>query len=208
MSATFEVYEDRAGEWRWRLRHRNGNVIADSGEGYASRDGAVDAAERVRGHAPDADALDVGSAAFEIFEDSAGEWRWRLRHRNGNVIADSGEGYASRDGAEGAVENVREYMPEADLLDIGRAVFEAYEDQLSEGADIYDEFTTDYLEAVNEQISLLIESHEGLESQTVETLEAAQNQLKDTQTEVEERLENVQAEVENVQQDIQDSLEA
>jgi uncharacterized protein len=30
----FELYRDAAGEYRWRLRHENGNVIADSGEGY------------------------------------------------------------------------------------------------------------------------------------------------------------------------------
>ena len=35
--ATFEIDEDRAGECRWRLLHVNGNIIADSGEGYASR---------------------------------------------------------------------------------------------------------------------------------------------------------------------------
>ena len=33
--AAFELYEDKAGEYRWRLRHRNGNVIADGGQGYA-----------------------------------------------------------------------------------------------------------------------------------------------------------------------------
>lgn len=31
--ATFELYEDSAKEWRWRLRHRNTEIIADSGEG-------------------------------------------------------------------------------------------------------------------------------------------------------------------------------
>ena len=35
--ATFELYHDSADEWRWRLRHDNGNVIADSGEGYSSK---------------------------------------------------------------------------------------------------------------------------------------------------------------------------
>lgn len=33
----FEVYSDRAGDWRWRLRAGNGRIVADSGEGYASR---------------------------------------------------------------------------------------------------------------------------------------------------------------------------
>lgn len=38
--ARFEVFRDRAGEWRWRLRHRNGNVIAVSGEGYTRKHNA------------------------------------------------------------------------------------------------------------------------------------------------------------------------
>ncbi len=43
----FEVYEDRAGEWRWRLVHWNGNIVADSGEGYTSRSNAERAARGV-----------------------------------------------------------------------------------------------------------------------------------------------------------------
>jgi amphi-Trp domain-containing protein len=50
----FEVYEDRAEEWRWRLVHWNGNVIADSGEGYASRSNAERAARGVMRNAPTA----------------------------------------------------------------------------------------------------------------------------------------------------------
>lgn len=30
----FELYKDKAGEWRWRLVAKNGKTIADSGEGY------------------------------------------------------------------------------------------------------------------------------------------------------------------------------
>ncbi len=54
MTATFELYEDSAGDYRWRLRHENGNVIADSGEGYASRQKARQGIESVRANAPDA----------------------------------------------------------------------------------------------------------------------------------------------------------
>jgi len=111
--ATFELYEDGGGDYRWRLRHRNGNIIADSGEGYASKSGAEDAIERVRDYAPDASVLEVGNAAFEIYEDAGGEWRWRLRHRNGNIIADSGEGYASRSNAVEAVTNAKANAPAA-----------------------------------------------------------------------------------------------
>lgn len=32
----YEYYCDADGEWRWRLRARNGHITADSGEGYSS----------------------------------------------------------------------------------------------------------------------------------------------------------------------------
>jgi hypothetical protein len=52
--ATFELYEDRAGDYRWRLRHDNGNVIADSGEGYSTRQKAKQGIESVKTNAPEA----------------------------------------------------------------------------------------------------------------------------------------------------------
>ena len=54
MSATFELYEDREGKYRWRLVHRNGNILADSGEGYASRQKARQGIESVKQNALDA----------------------------------------------------------------------------------------------------------------------------------------------------------
>ena len=111
----FEVYEDNRGEFRWRWRAANGEIVATSGEGYTSKSDANEAVERITRVAPDADALDVGLAAFEVFEDSAEEWRWRLRHRNGNVIADSGEGYAERNKVHNAIESVKRNAPGADI---------------------------------------------------------------------------------------------
>lgn len=35
-----ELYQDESLEWRWRRRVLNGNIVADSGEGYAR---AIDA---------------------------------------------------------------------------------------------------------------------------------------------------------------------
>jgi uncharacterized protein YegP (UPF0339 family) len=48
----FELYEDNAGEYRWRLRHRNTNVIATSGEGYSARATATRWPTAVRAMAP------------------------------------------------------------------------------------------------------------------------------------------------------------
>jgi uncharacterized protein YegP (UPF0339 family) len=47
----FVVYQDRAGLWRWRLLAANNRIIADSGEGYASKANALRAVKRVIYHA-------------------------------------------------------------------------------------------------------------------------------------------------------------
>lgn len=45
-----------------------------------------------------------GNAAhFEIYRDTSGDWRWRLRAVNGRIVADSAEGYASKRNAKRAV---------------------------------------------------------------------------------------------------------
>lgn len=36
-----EVYRDSGGQWRWRARAKNGRIIADGSEGYASRRNAL-----------------------------------------------------------------------------------------------------------------------------------------------------------------------
>ena len=125
--AAFEVYRDAAGNYRWRLLSKNGRILADSGQGYASRQKARQGAESVRTNAPE-----DGAAAFEVYEDDASEYRWRLRHRNGNIIADSGQGYDEESSAKDGVVRIREYAPEANLLQIGAAAFEVYEDDASE----------------------------------------------------------------------------
>jgi uncharacterized protein YegP (UPF0339 family) len=45
----FQVYQDAAGYWRWRLRDTNGKIIADSAESYVSRNGAVEGIRDVCG---------------------------------------------------------------------------------------------------------------------------------------------------------------
>jgi uncharacterized protein YegP (UPF0339 family) len=65
-----------------------------------------------------ADAISIMTATFELYEDQAGQYRWRLVHENGNIIADSGEGYASRQKAEQGIESVRANAPDADVTSL------------------------------------------------------------------------------------------
>jgi uncharacterized protein len=33
----YEVYKDKKNEFRWRLRHNNGNILSKSSEGYKAK---------------------------------------------------------------------------------------------------------------------------------------------------------------------------
>lgn len=45
--AQFKIYQDRKGEFRWRLVAKNGRIIADSAEGYDTEQNVVTAVKRV-----------------------------------------------------------------------------------------------------------------------------------------------------------------
>jgi len=51
MGATFEIYLDKKKEWRWRLRHDNGRIIADGAEGYSSKQKLIQGIESVKKNA-------------------------------------------------------------------------------------------------------------------------------------------------------------
>lgn len=46
-----EIYPDTAGNYRWRLKSSNGQIVASSGEAYDSKSNATRAAENVRDNA-------------------------------------------------------------------------------------------------------------------------------------------------------------
>lgn len=50
----FEVYQDKAGEFRFRLKATNGQIIA-VGEGYKQLSGCMNGVESVKTNAPDAE---------------------------------------------------------------------------------------------------------------------------------------------------------
>ncbi|MDD5189982.1 MAG: DUF1508 domain-containing protein [Dehalococcoidales bacterium] len=57
------------------------------------------------------------TARFEIYKDKIGAFRWRLTHRNGHIIAASGEGYTTKVNAIGGINSVKENVPEAAVED-------------------------------------------------------------------------------------------
>ena len=52
----FELYEDKGGEFRFRLKAKNGEVIATS-EGYKTKTSCLNGIESVKKNAPDAETV-------------------------------------------------------------------------------------------------------------------------------------------------------
>lgn len=50
MKSVFEIYQDRSGEWRFRLKAKNGEIIA-TGEGYKTKQGCIRGVESVKRNA-------------------------------------------------------------------------------------------------------------------------------------------------------------
>jgi uncharacterized protein YegP (UPF0339 family) len=59
MAAKFEVFKDKSGEYRWRLKSANGQIIATGGEGYENKAGVENGIAAVQRDAPDAPVEDV-----------------------------------------------------------------------------------------------------------------------------------------------------
>ena len=58
MAGTFEIYKDKAGKWRFRLKATNGQIVA-SGEAYESKSNAKEGCEAVKRAASGAKVVEV-----------------------------------------------------------------------------------------------------------------------------------------------------
>jgi uncharacterized protein len=56
-------------------------------------------------------------AKFEIYQDTAGMYRWRLKDGNGEKVASSGESFDSKSNAKRAAQNVKDTAPSATIED-------------------------------------------------------------------------------------------
>ncbi|MDT0156273.1 YegP family protein [Microbacterium sp. ARD32] len=58
MAGKFELYTDRSGGWRFRLKAGNGETIA-TGESYSSKASALNGIDSVRRNAAEAEVVEV-----------------------------------------------------------------------------------------------------------------------------------------------------
>jgi len=54
---------------------------------------------------------------FEVYQDKAGEYRWRLRAANGELLAITEEGFSSKQACKVSIESVRKAAAAAEVAD-------------------------------------------------------------------------------------------
>ncbi|MEM8647452.1 MAG: DUF1508 domain-containing protein [Pseudomonadota bacterium] len=90
----WEIYQDKRGEYRWRRKASNGNIVGASCEGYVKR---ADAKKNAQRHGMEGNPKEFGdSDKWEVYEDKRGEWRWRRRATNGEITGASSESYKEK----------------------------------------------------------------------------------------------------------------
>ena len=108
---------------KFDLKAGNGEVIATS-EVYSSEDACRNGIASVQKNAPAAAVEDQtveGYAEqkhpkFEVYADKAGEFRFRLKATNGQIIA-VGEGYKAKASCLNGIESVKKNAPDAEIVE-------------------------------------------------------------------------------------------
>ena len=106
----------------FNLKAGNGEVIAVS-EVYTTESACMKGIESVKKNAvaakledqTAAEVVAVTNPKFEVYTDKAGEFRFRLKARNGEIIA-TGEGYKTKASCLNGVESIRKNAPEAAVV--------------------------------------------------------------------------------------------
>lgn len=108
MAGKFELYSDARGEFRFRLKSGNGEVIL-TGEGYKSRAACENGVASVQKNANDA-------GRYERKQANSGKHYFVLKAGNHQVIGQS-QMYADTKGMEAGIKSVMSNCPSAQIVD-------------------------------------------------------------------------------------------
>ena len=119
----FEVKQVKTG-YKFNLKAGNGEIIAVS-EVYTTESACLNGVESIRKNAPDAAIEDQTvenfeqqkHPKFEVYLDKAGEYRFRLKAKNGEIIA-TGEGYKAKAGCLNGIDSVKRNAPESPVVKV------------------------------------------------------------------------------------------
>ena len=119
----FVVKETKNDSFVFNLKAGNGEVIAVS-QTYAGKAACLNGIESVRKNAVKAEIEDQTAnkvvakknPKFELYKDNAGEFRFRLKASNGEIIA-TGEGYKAKAGCLKGIASVQKNAADAEIVE-------------------------------------------------------------------------------------------
>ncbi len=109
MSGKFEIYKDKAGEFRFRLKDAEGKNLLAS-EGYKAKRSCVNGIESVKKNASN-------EKRFQKKQSESGTFSFNVKAGNNQVIATSSS-YESAEVRDSMVASVQATAPEASIDDI------------------------------------------------------------------------------------------
>ena len=120
----FEIKKTKNDGFMFNLKAGNGEIIATS-ETYNSLDACKNGINSVITNAPEAAVEDQtveGFATeknpkFELYTDKKGEFRFRLKAKNGQIIA-TGEGYKAKAGCKNGIESIKKNVVDAKIVEV------------------------------------------------------------------------------------------
>jgi uncharacterized protein YegP (UPF0339 family) len=107
---TFEMFEDKDKEFRWRLKQGD-DIIATSGQGYKAKASCQKAIEGIK------KGLTNDKDTFEIYEDNAKAFRWRLKASNGQIVAAANKGFKTKADCEKLVNLIKKEASKATVVE-------------------------------------------------------------------------------------------
>ncbi|MBO6880905.1 YegP family protein [Winogradskyella sp.] len=105
----FEMYKDKRGEFRFRLKASNGQNILAS-EGYKAKGSCENGIDSVKKNSQD-------DSKYERLESKSGQPYFNLKASNGQVIGTS-ETYSSNSAMENGIASVKKNAPSASVDDL------------------------------------------------------------------------------------------
>ena len=119
----FVIKTMKNGEFTFSLKATNGQEILAAGEGFKTLATCKNSIESVKknalSHVEDQTVEGFETLThpkYEVYKDKAGEFRFRLKARNGQIIAVS-EGYTAKAGCLNGIESVKRNAAEADVVE-------------------------------------------------------------------------------------------
>lgn len=119
----FVISKAKNGEYTFNLKATNGQVILSASETYstlaAAKNGCASVAKNAGAHVEDQTVEGYETLThpkFEMYQDKAGEYRFRLKAKNGENIGRS-EGYKTKASCVNGIESVGKNAPDAEVIE-------------------------------------------------------------------------------------------